>query len=70
MSHIESVRPSFCASRGRAGYSPSIIFFEIMTGVVNSLNGRLPVNTLGSDQISGKQFILPPPTLGEAGDDR
>ena len=53
MSHTESVRPSSCASCGRAGRLPSIII-ETMTEVVKPLNGYIPVKTLPKIQTLGK----------------
>jgi len=44
MFHIESVRPSSCASCGRAGHSPPVIF-KIMATCPQPLNGYLPVKT-------------------------
>ena len=42
------------------------MIFEVMTGVVNSLNGRFPVKTLDVIQLSGKSSIRPPRMLGVA----
>jgi len=63
MLHTESVRPSSCASCGRAGRRlPTIV--EVMTGVVSLPNGCLPVKTLDNVQISDEPSIPLPPTLG------
>ena len=56
MSHIKSVGSISCASCGRAGRSPAMTF-EMITGVVNSLNGHLPVKTLSRIKIPGESFI-------------
>ena len=53
MSHTESVKPSSCASTGRVGRSPLIIF-EVITEAVDPSNGHLPVKTLDTDWISGE----------------
>jgi len=40
------------------------MIFEMTTGAVNSLNGRLPVKTLGGIQASGEPSIRPPSVPG------
>jgi len=63
MSHNESTRPSSCASRGRAGRSPPVIF-RIMDWGVTSLNGNFPVKTYSGTRTSSESSIPPPATLG------
>ena len=63
MSHTESVRPSSCASCGRAGRSPPIIF-RLMAISVRPLNGYPPVKTLTGIQMSGKLYIPQHPMRG------